>query len=821
MKRVISVVISVIIALSCAAPFVVYAQKDSRFIATDNEYVGTAGFATREMAVAGFVRAVGMDKLKINESILNKYSDKAKISYTYIDEMSAAVYLGLIGGYEDATLRPQIPITRAEALVVVNRALSHAELPSHYTTTFEDTPVWAQKQINRLAAAGIVKGYGDGRVGANDNLTPEQVFALCERIARATGPCGDFYTYVNSQWLEDIELPDGSHSYSETDRLQSGIDNQIMNIVYSLYRRHYNNGETFAAASAEKKIINVYSAIADQGYRDRLGLAPVEKYLAMIDSSRNIDEVVLVMAELEKAGFSTLLPVILDTNIYDSAQYVPSFSTCYMGVSAEIVDDRDFKKSLSAYKDYIEELFEISGSSQTDADYLAELSTTLCYSLLDSISKMSKAKEIDGSVRICTVSEVAKIYSNIDIKKYLSAYGYGGAKKVQIYNEELAKEINKQLKPNNLETIKAYLKASVLDSSALYLTADTFEACESYREKQTGMKSDLIPSDYAVYILQEMLGWELGKIYIDAYFPETIKPAVEDLTAKIIAQYEMQIKNSVGISPQERSFAIAKLKNLKVNIAFPDDISGYEGDVVFRPISEGGNLMEYKILQSLRRSENCAALFKSKKRADRGGWKILPQSVNAMYDPATNSVTVPAGLLQSPYFDQTAEFEENLGSVGVIIAHEISHAFDSAGIQFDEKGSLIVDKAERQRLSFEGIYRKTVGEYNKLIFSGAYIDGSLTERENFADLAGMSCVIGLAGAENPKLGLVFESYARSWRTKTTKKYDRETAEKAVHSPASIRVNRVLSNFKEFEGFYGVIDGDGMFIPDADKINIWK
>ncbi len=820
MRRIISVFVSVIIALSLTAPFA-YAEKDDRFTVTNNEYTGSAEFATREVAIASFIRAVGMEKFKTDDSILDGFSDKIKISYTYVDEMSAAVYSGLIDGYEDKTLRPQSPITRAEALVIVNRALSRTELPSHYEVTFTDTPLWAKKQINRLAAAGIVKGYGDGTVGAYDYLTHAQVTALCDRIIRFTGPCGDYYNYVNSQWLGRTSLNDGILSYSEADKAASYVNNCLSDIIFSLYRRYYNDGEKFEGGSDEKKIIDVYSAAADMGYRDRIGFAPIQSYLSAIDGADSIDEITVVMADLEKAGFTTLIPVVLDTNIYDTSKFVPSVISCYTGLDKSYINGDNYKKYLSAYKDYIAALFKLQGDTPRVADHNAELVATLCHSVLGTIDNTQNTGDISKTVRLYKASEFKGLYSNIDTRKYLSCFGYEGAESVMVYDSVLAEKVNSVLKAENLPTIKQYLRASVLDASSLYLTTEAFDAYVGYQDALSGKTSDLIPSDYAVHIVNEILGWELGKLYVDMYFPETAKPAIEDMTEKIIAEFVKMINNSVSLSPQERTAAVAKLKNIKINVAYPEDISGYRNETELRPISEGGSLMEYKIEYSRDYSEYCAALIKEKPKADRSGWTICPQTVNAMYDPMSNSITVPAGIIQPPYYDQSAEFEENLGGIGTVIAHEISHAFDTVGVQFDEKGNLIADKDKKVFVSLGQINRKIVDEYEKISVGGSHIDGNRTLDENFADVSGMSCILSLAGADNPKLDALFRAYAKSWRTKTTKEYQKLILNTDSHSPASVRVNRVLSNFAEFEDFYGVADGDGMYIPDSNKINIWK
>ena len=188
MKRIFAVLLAACIAVCSYAPSV-FAKKE---YTVPTEKPNSAGFVTREQAVACFITAIGIDKFRTDDDILDKFSDKNKISFSYMDEMSAAVFSGLISGYEDGTLRPQTQITRIEALVILNRALSRVELGDWCDIEFSDIPQWASRQIKRLAAAGIVKGYGDGCLGSGDLLTIEQVNTLCERITRYTGPSGDF-----------------------------------------------------------------------------------------------------------------------------------------------------------------------------------------------------------------------------------------------------------------------------------------------------------------------------------------------------------------------------------------------------------------------------------------------------------------------------------------------------------------------------------------------------------------------------------------------------------------------------------------------------
>ena len=809
MKRIISCLFAVIIMFYISAPFV--CAQNTTFTSTDSTFVSSSGYATREQAVACFIKAVGADNFNTDESVLSSFTDSSKISFTYREAMSAAVKSGLISGYEDRTLRPQDPISRIEALVILDRALAHTELSEWYSLDFTDTPEWAEKQVIRLSSAGIVKGYGDGTLGARDFLTLEQVNTLCDRISRFTGPVGDFYTHINSAWLNKTVVSDSSPIFSDSIHLSQLIQANISDIIFSLYRRHYTDGEAFPEASIEKKIINIYAAAANLNHRHNIGTEPIQNQLSAVENAKSIVELMSVMADLEKRGFSPLLSVDVDTNIYNTSKYLPAISQGYIGIDPSLSADEEY---ISQYKKYISKLFTLAGEEAPDT--LAQYTTEICEELA-SASNGATPDSISTAVTVCNLSELGKIFKNTNIINYLDKLGYNNAKSVLVYDKLYTRTADSLMTENNLPRLKAYLKAMILDTSALYLTPEIFDAYQSFRLGD----STAIASDYAVSITESLAGWEIGSLYIDMYFPENIKAAALDMTNKIIAEYEKILTNSSIMTPATRTKAIKKLKTMKVHAAFPDDIKSYcDTDVVFRSVEEGGNLMEYIMQQNISKSASSANLIRTNQPADNSRWYIYPQTVNALYDPVSNSITIPAGILQSPYFESSSSFEENLGGIGSVIAHEISHAFDATGSQFDEDGNLIGWWTAQDAAAFDAVCQKIVEAYDGITYNGKNIDGTLTMNENLADVAGMSCIISLAGKDNPRLDVLFKSYAEIWRTQTTASYADMLLKNDNHAPAKVRVNRVLSNFDAFLDYYNIIEGDGMYIPEDMRIRIY-
>lgn len=810
MKRLISLIMTMVILCS-SAPFVF--ADGSKYTAASEPNI-YSGYATREQAVSCFVKAVGLERLNPDRKILDKYTDKTKISYPYIDEMATAVFSGLISGYDDGSLKPQSPIKRIEALVILSRALSHTDLPTLYTNEFTDIPDWATRQVSRLASAGIVKGYGDGTLGSADYLTLEQVNTICGRIGHFTGPTGDFYTYVNSDWLNSVETEGGI--VSDIDSLSQKTSRQIGDIIYSLYRKHYNDGEKFPEDSDEFRIITMYSAAANQALRDKLGFEPISEFLTDIDGIGSVDELLSVMAKLEKNGFSTLLSLKPEKNIYDTDSYVLTIPQIYIGIGSVRRESENGEEYKKYYKEYIGGLLTLAGVQE--ADEIAEKASEVC----DSLAEVSaKAGAGEKPATLYSVKDFSKLMPDVNIGKYLKYLGFDKAKTVMLYNDAYTKGAAAYLKEDKLDFAKAYLMAALLDQTSEYLTSEAFSLRMDYINKLNGTNQSYIPSDYAVAAVQSTLGWELGKLYVETYLPEYVKSTIEKMTGDIIAEYEKLISSCTRMSPQTRSNAIKKLKNLTVHIAYPDSFDGYiKNGLSLKKAEDGGSLTEYMTEYSKALHGEYEKLF------DRGvtvenSMKIYPQTVNAMYNPTDNSITVPAGILQPPYFDSTAVYEENLGGIGFVIAHEISHAFDSIGSEFDEKGNFKSWWTNSDKSAFENVCKQTVEEYNCITIGKHQVNGELTLDENLSDLAGMSCLIGLLENSGGQLDVFFRSYARTWRTKTTDEYDEYAFSTDVHAPAKARVNRVLSNFDTFLDYYEIKDGDGMFIPAERRISIWK
>lgn len=810
MKKTAAAVLAVILSFSMCI------SVGAEYTATDNTYVPRdINYSTREEAVSEFIKAVGIDTLKADKKVLKRFSDGGKIAGVYTGAIAAAVEQGMVSGYEDNSFRPQAAISRSEALVILNRILSARTLLSKQQIDFSDTPEWAKADINRLSSAGIVKGYGDGTFGAADLLTSEQTAILAERAARLTGPAGDYYEYINDGWLNKTKLPKGYAAWSDMTKVQNIHMKEIGEIVYSLNRRKYREQEDFAEGSSEQKIADVFAAAGNTAYRDSIGLEPVLKYLNMIEDADNMYSLLKVMAELEKNGFHGLLPFGITPDANNSSEYTPVFYYCYTGMNSSV--------NAAEYKKYAQNLFRLYGEEQTAADAKAAAVSQMCLDLAKTSDAVKKASDAAENSRKFSSDERRRIFTKLDSDKYLKMLGFPSDSSILIYDLALAEKVNKLWEANNLESIKDYLSLSVMDGSAMYLNSDAFIIWRDYTDSVNGTKSGALPADYAVSAVEELLGWDLAKIYTERYTSQEDKIEVEKMTNKIVFAYKQLLEETPWMTAETKKTAAKKIEKMQIRVGYPDNIEDYpDSGYKVRSIAEGGNLVEYRSDYSKRYFEKAAELLSSGAAEEKTAWTMLPQTVNAMYEPASNSITIPAGILHAPMYDRGASFETNLGGIGTVIAHEVSHALDSMGAKFDEDGNMRNWWNDRDKNAFDGICREVINAYDKIeVLPGRYIDGSKTLGENLADIAGMECILKLAGENNPRLGDIFKNYATIWRMKSDDSYIQMQLENDTHSPDKIRVNRVLSNFGEFERYYKIEKDDIMYLPAEERIRVWR
>lgn len=312
----------------------------------------------------------------------------------------------------------------------------------------------------------------------------------------------------------------------------------------------------------------------------------------------------------------------------------------------------------------------------------------------------------------------------------------------------------------------------------------------------------------------------LEQMYAEQHFSPKAKKDVEQMVDQLIATYEERIKSLDWMSETTKAKAIKKLDTMIVKIGYPDKWDTTLDKVAIKTYDEGGSLFSNTFTVTKAYIDNTKA--KLDKPVDRTQWVTSVYTVNAFYNALNNEITFPAGILQAPFYDINAKPEENYGAIGMIIGHEISHAFDNNGSAYDENGNANNWWTEEDFKKFEEKNQKLIEFYNAIeIIPGVFNDGQLTLSENGADLGGMAASLQVVSQmSNPDYKAYFESNAEMWKSTTTKEFAAMLSKNDVHSANKVRVNRTIVNFQEFYDTYGIKPGDGMYIAPEDRVSIW-
>jgi putative endopeptidase len=308
----------------------------------------------------------------------------------------------------------------------------------------------------------------------------------------------------------------------------------------------------------------------------------------------------------------------------------------------------------------------------------------------------------------------------------------------------------------------------------------------------------------------------LGVYYGRRYFGQAAKADVQRMVHSMVDVYKQRLQNNEWLSPKTREKAIVKLNELGIQVGFPNKVPAIY-DKLHVDLSQ--SLMAN--LNNLSRVFLEDQFSKWGKKVDRNRWEMSAATVNAYYHPFKNIIVFPAAVLQAPFYSTEQSSSENFGGIGAVIAHEISHAFDNNGSLFDEKGNLNNWWTDEDRAHFKKLSQKMIDEFDGLPFAGQKVNGKLTVSENIADGGGLSCALSAAKKEDDAdLKAFFINWARIWRMKATTQYMQLLLSVDVHAPNKLRANVQVKNLADFYTTFNVHEGDGMYLPEDQRVNIW-
>ena len=501
----------------------------------------------------------------------------------------------------------------------------------------------------------------------------------------------------------------------------------------------------------------------------------------------------------------------------------------YFGSSNLVLGNSLYYKSESyenirkEYIKYIQKLHRLYGEDKKKSRENAERFYNIEKKIAEGIpTYQEEAKDnnrFNNTYNIMTVKELEDISPNIKIGEMLKKFNIINPKKIIVENPSNIRFIDSLVNEDNLEDMKNFFKTIILLNTDNLLTNDFRKASSDLKKELYGVEVVDLTESGAVKFATCNLCEITSKLYVDKYFDKECKDEVSTLCDEIIDNYRYRLNNVEWMTEETKEKALEKLDNMNVKIGYPDSWGEYN-DLKVRSFSEGGSLVENII--NIYEFQTRKQFEKIDMPVNKKEWSMGACTVNAYYNPLNNEIVFPAAILQYPFYDKNASKEKNLGGIGAVIGHELTHAFDNVGSQFDEDGQLNDWWTESDYKEFTEKSKKVIDYYSNIeVENGKFVNGALTVGENISDLGGIACVIDIAKKiDGYNLKDLFENYAAIWREVSTTEIKDYLLNNDPHAPKKVRVNGVLSQFEEFYKTYGIKPGDKMYVKPEDRVGIW-
>lgn len=626
----------------------------------------------------------------------------------------------------------------------------------------------------------------------------------------------DFYTTVNKQWIKESKIPEGSASWGNFEELNNS-NTQALKSIVEAYRK-----QRLPKDSDAKKMVNFYNNLLDYSNRNKDGIAPIQPLLNKVNEIKSMNDYCEVVSVLALAGVDTVYSIGVDVDLKDSKTNVLQVSTAGLGLpSREYYFSEDNEKVVvkKAYKTYLKTLFMLKGDSQKVSQNKADIVFALEKKLAQNIMSTEESSDPEVMYHVMTKNELIKLNPTIDWSMQLATLKFDKTNKIIVTQPKFLNGLEQQLKNTDLKTWRAFLEANILNNYSGCLSYKFEKARFDYSKNLTGVTQMKTKEERAYETVEVVFGEQLGKLYVDQYFSKSSKEDITLMAKDIIRAYEVRISKLDWMTNETKERAIKKLKTMTIKVGYPDVWTNYSG-VEINTYQEGASIVQN--INNLVKYKHKKMLVELNSEVDKSKWEMLPQEINAYYNPLANEIVFPAGILQEPFYNHSASRAENLGGIGVIIGHEVSHAFDDSGSKFDEKGNLVNWWTDEDLKKYNDKCKKLETQFsNYSILPDVKVNGKLTLGENIADLGGVSVALDVLKNEKlPDYKGFFNKYASIWRNIETVETTKLLNITETHAPGIFRVNGVLTNIDEFYSTFGVTEKDKLYKKPEERIKIW-
>jgi putative endopeptidase len=635
------------------------------------------------------------------------------------------------------------------------------------------------------------------RAGAVDSLHEDW-------IDKDVAPQQNFYLYANGNWMKKNPIPPEYSSWGTFNTLHIKVQKLIHTMLINAM-----NDASAAKGSDAKKIADFYYSGMDETSINRLGINPLQAEFDRIKNINSLKDLQNTMMHLQSFGVDAGFNFGSMQDFTNSDEMIGAAMQGGLSLPDRdyyLKDEPKFIEIRKTYLDHLKKMFELLGYSSTKATTTANSIMKIEVELAK--ASMSKIAQRDPHAiyNIKTLAELNHLTPNFSWNNYFNGMGLSTLKRINVGMPDFFKSLNGLLKTVSLDDWKAYLTWHLLDSFAPYLSKPFVDQNFLMVSAITGTKKLLPRWQRVINTENEALGFAIGKLYVSNYFPPSSKQDVLTILSNIRKALKDDLETLSWMTPATRAAALKKLSLMKERVGYPDKWWDYSALTIDR----GPYVLNVKRANEflIRRDLN-----KIDKPIDKTEWAMTPQTVNAYYDPSMNNINMPAGILQSPFFDPKAPAAINYGGIGFVIGHEITHGFDDQGAQFDGHGNLNNWWTTEDLKKFQAATHCIVDQFSKYkLPDNLSIQGKLVVGEASADLGGVMLAYRAFHASKAYKyaktthGVTpdqqfFLSVAHIWASNLRPEYLRHMVTVDPHPPAEFRVNGTLVNMSEFKSAF--------------------
>ncbi|ACF07565.1 Neutral endopeptidase [Metamycoplasma arthritidis] len=626
----------------------------------------------------------------------------------------------------------------------------------------------------------------------------------------------DFYEAVNGSWLSTHKIPNdrvGWGSFYE-------IDEKLTKLKSKLINDWKENPNLIKDQPILVEMVSYYKLLSDWESRKKNGMKPLKPLLKKISSLKKWEDLEKNYREFTYLGLMMPLGFSVSPDFKDSEKQIVWLEDAQIILPEKgYYDDKEKSEALlNTYATMVEKLLRKLRINKDKIKKLIDETFEFDRLCVEFALSAEEGAEFTKLYNMITTEEAQKSINVLNINKILQALVGQEVFDFSAVSPKFVSGLNKLYNENTFNLYRSALFVNAVVKFAPFLDDDARKISSIYRMAISGITKFKDKKKVAIDTAIETFSIPFGLYYGEIYFGKEAKEDVEHMIKSMIAIYKKRLENNSWLSKETKEKAIVKLNKMELHVGYPEKIQTYYRDMRVKEY-EGYNdlLLNTFDFISLAKEYDFKKYLKP---VDRKLWSMSPAVVNAYFSPNNNHIVFPAAILNKPFYG-SKNSSVNYGGIGTVIAHEISHAFDNNGANFDENGNMINWWTEEDKKNFENKAKDMIALFNGKTIEAGKCNGKLTVSENIADAGGVSCAYEAASLEkdfDPKK--FYENFATIWRTKYRPQFAQMLLNIDVHAPVKLRANIQIQNSDGFYKAYDISPEDPMYLAPEKRVKIW-